>query len=102
MRALRVIFRVLLAVGGGYLAAAVWSAALALCLRTSIERADAAVLACMLAFLVFLLALFWLLMTPRLLRAGVCTALVVLAGAGLSRWLSAGAWPSLAALDTES
>ncbi|HWO13236.1 MAG TPA: hypothetical protein VNN80_27235 [Polyangiaceae bacterium] len=98
MRALRVILRVTLAVGGGYAAAAVWSAALALGLRGSVARAEAAVLAGMLAFLFFLLLLLWLLTTPRLGRAGLLVVGLVLGGAGLSRVLSAGAWPSLAAL----
>jgi len=98
MGATRVILRVTLAVGGGYVAAAVWSAALALSLRESMARAEAAVLSGMLAFVFFLLALLWLLTTPRLGRAGWVTAVVALLGVGVSRWLSAGAWPSLAAL----
>jgi hypothetical protein len=98
MRALRLISRVTLAIVGGYAAAAVWSAVLALCLRDSLGRAEATVLAAMLAFILFLLALLWITTTPRLARAGLVTVSVTLAGVGLSRWLSAGAWPSLAVL----
>jgi len=98
MRAFRVIFRVTLALGGGYAAAAVWSAALALWLRDSLGRAEATVLAAMLAFILFLLALLWITTTPRLARASIVALSVTLVGVGLSRWLSAGAWPTLAAL----
>jgi uncharacterized membrane protein YkgB len=98
MRALRVILRVTLALGGGYVAAAVWSAALALGLRGSVARAEAAVLAGMLGFVFLLVLLLWLLTTPQLGRAGLLVAGLVLAGVGLARGLSAGAWPSLAAL----
>ena len=98
MRALRVIFRVTLAILGGYVAAAVCSAALALSLRDSLGRGEATVLAAMLAFILFLLALLWITTTARLARAGLVMICVTLAGLGLSRWLSAGAWPTLAAL----
>lgn len=98
MRALRVIFRVTLALLGGYVATAVCSAALALSLRDSLGRGEASVLAAMLAFILFLLALLWITTTPRLARAGLVMVCVTLAGVGLSRWLSAGAWPTLAAL----
>ena len=98
MRALRVISRVTLALFGGYAAAAVWSAALALCLRDGLGRAEATVLAAMLAFILFLLMLLWISTTPRLARALVVTLSLTLVGVGLSRWLSAGAWPTLAAL----
>ena len=98
MRAFRVIFRVTLALFGGYAASAVWSAVLALGLRNSIGAGEATVLAAMLAFILFLLALLWITTTPRLARAGLLTVGATLVGVGLSRWLSAGAWPTLAAL----
>jgi hypothetical protein len=90
MRALRIIVRVLLGVGGGYASSAALSAAFALAAYrlAGLGRGEATVLASMLGFGFYLFALLWALTSPALARV----ALVLLGGSlvayGVVSWLS--------------
>jgi hypothetical protein len=99
MRALRVIVRVLLGVGGGYAVSAALSASFALAAYrlAGVERGEATVLASMLGFVFYLFALLWALTSPALARV----ALVLLGGSlvayGVVSWLSPAPASTLAA-----
>jgi len=90
MRAIRVLLRVSLGVGGGYAASAACSAALALILERAMgfERGESTVLCAMLGFAFYLFALLWALTTAKLGRAAVVFGGGVLLGYGVVQWLS--------------
>lgn len=90
MRALRVILRVSLAVGGGYALSAALSAALALSAYqlAGFERGEATVLSSMLGFGFYLFALLWALTAPALGRVALVLGLGSLVAYGVVFWLS--------------
>jgi hypothetical protein len=87
MKAVPIVLRLILAIGGGYAVSAGVSALAALVLpaATALPRSEAVVLVSMLAFLVYLAILIWAFAEPRLARLGV-----ILAAAGMGSW--AGVW----------
>jgi hypothetical protein len=90
MRAIWVIFRVLLGIGGGYAASAAWSAALAVLLYRGVgfDRAESTVLCAMLGFALYLFALLWAFTTPKLSRVAAVFVGGSALGYGLVLWLS--------------
>ena len=82
-RAVLVVLRIVMAVGGGYAVASGLSALMAIALprATSMPRSEAVVLAAMLAFLVYLSLLIWAFAEPRLAR--LC---VIFIGAAIASW----------------
>ena len=82
-KAISVIIRLVAAIGGGYAVSAGLAALAAVALPsvTAMPRSEAAVLASMLAFLVFLALLIWAFAEPRLPR--LC---LILAAAGIVSW----------------
>jgi hypothetical protein len=87
MKAVPIVLRLMLAIGGGYAVSAGLSAltALALPAATAMPRSEAVVLASMLAFLAYRAILIWAFAEPRLAR--LC---VILAATGIGSWV--GAW----------
>src|SRR5687768_12197580 len=90
MRALRVILRILLGIGGGYAVSAGLSAALALaaCQLAGFERGEATVLASMLGFGFYLFALLWALTAPALGRVALVLVGGSLVAYAVVFWLS--------------
>ncbi len=87
MKAIPIVLRLLVAIGGGYAVAAGLSAlaAVALPAVTAMPRSEAVVLGSMLAFVVYLVLLIWAFAEPRLARLSV-----IFAGVGIASW--GGAW----------
>jgi hypothetical protein len=87
MKAVPIVLRLILAVGGGYAVSAGLSALAAVTLpaATAMPRSEAVVLASMLAFLVYLAILIWAFAERRLAR--LCA---ILAATGIGSW--AGVW----------
>jgi hypothetical protein len=87
VRAVAVVFRIVLAVLGGYAVSAGTAslAAVGLPAVASLPRSEAVVLASMLSFLVYLAILIWAFAERRLARLGL-----ILVAAGVVSW--AGAW----------
>lgn len=87
LKAIPTVLRLVAAIGGGYAVAAGLAAVAAVGLPqvTTLPRSEAAVLAAMVAFLVYLALLIWAFAEPRLAR--LC---LILAAAGIASW--AGAW----------
>ncbi len=90
MRATWVVFRVLIGIGGGYLASAAWSAALAVVLYrlAGFDRAESTVLCSLLGFAFYLFALLWAFSAQKLSHVAVVLMGGALLGYGLVRWLS--------------
>ena len=89
-KAVPIVFRLILAIGGGYAVAAGLSAlaAVGLPAATAMPRSEAVVLASMLAFLIYLVLLLWAFAEPRLAR--LC---FILTAVGVASW--GGAWSIL-------
>ncbi len=83
LKAVPVVIRLVVAIGGGYAVSAGFAALMALALpaATPMPRGEAVVLASMLAFLVYLALLIWAFAEPRLMR--LCFILVI---AGAVSW----------------
>ena len=83
LKAVPVVIRLVVAIGGGYAVSAGLAglAAVALPAITPLPRSEAVVLASMLAFLIYLALLIWAFAEPRLVR--LC---LVLAAVGIASW----------------
>jgi hypothetical protein len=86
LKAVHVVIRLVVAIGGGYAVSAGFAAltAVALPAATPMPRGEAVVLASMLAFLVYLALLVWAFAERRLMR--LC---LILAVAGVVTWAGA-------------